>query len=196
MSNSTLDLNGCLRNCSNRGLCPFNPQTQTFMCICNEHYTGLACQHDTRPCSINGQCLHQGLCSSNANLTNTIISSAYQCKCVGNFTGTNCENYLNVCESEKCSSQGFCYANENTNEWTCKCYAEYSGNTCEIANGLTLKIIKYAKTSSLVVLLSVIGTFVFIIVVNDVSSFFCSKQKVIRRKYTISNRVKRFKYFN
>jgi hypothetical protein len=166
------------------------------MCICNEHYTGMACQHDTRPCSINGQCLHQGLCSSNANLTNTIISSSYQCKCVSNFTGTNCENYLNVCESEKCSSQGFCYANENTNEWTCKCYAEYSGNTCEIANGLTLKIIKYAKTSSLVVLLSVIGTFCFLIVANDVINIFCSKKRVTQPKCEMSNRIQKFKYHN
>ena len=190
LSNSTFDLSGCLRSCSNRGTCPFNIQTQTFKCDCDQYFTGSSCQYDTRPCSLNGQCLHNGLCS------NTMSANvSYECKCSGNFTGTNCETFSNVCQSETCSSNGHCYVNE-ANEWSCKCYTDYSGDKCETANTL-VKVVKYAKTSSLVVFLSVICTFTFLIVANDILNIFCPKSKLIKKILkTQRPKVEKFEYHN
>ena len=191
LENSSFDMSGCLRSCSNRGMCPFNTQTQTFKCECNQYYTGTACQYDTRPCSINGQCMHAGLCSNTLSVSNT----SYECKCSGNFTGTNCETYANECQNEiDCSSHGQCHLNEN-NEWSCKCYADYSGEKCELANDF-VKVVKYAKTSSLIVFLSVITTFCLLILFNDFSSLFCSKPNFKRKKQVITHKVRRFKYHN
>ena len=193
LSNSTFYINGCLRNCSNHGTCPFNAQTQTFMCICDGYYTGLACQIDTRPCSQNGLCLHKGICLS-PEVTNNFINDSFECKCKENFKGSNCENLLDVCLNEKCSSHGHCYVNDN-NQMGCKCYSDYTGEKCE-STGTLVKIIKYTQASSLVVFLSVISVFSILIIANDVANIFCSKRKNKPKRTVVTIRIKQFKYFN
>ena len=160
LENSTFDLNGCIRNCSNRGQCPFATQ---FTCVCDPYFLGPACQTDTRPCAVKEQCMHQGQCGKRQNFTGNY---SLECQCENTFNGLNCENLVDVCQNEKCSSQGSCWANEN-NEARCKCFVDYSGDKCENANTMS-KVIKYAKISSLTLFLSTIGVFIILIVVNDI----------------------------
>ncbi len=164
LANPRYDLNGCLRNCTNRGLCLLDTRLQVFTCSCDSLFSGRHCQIDDRNCS-QSQCLNQGKCtsSSQSNSTSLVSSSLSTCQCEKNFNGTYCEIYLDVCESEKCSNNGHCWVRGNNNEVICKCYEDYSGEQCEKANVMS-KIIKYVRVSSLTLFLSGIGTFVFLIV--------------------------------
>jgi hypothetical protein len=81
-----------------------------------------------------------------------------------------------VCESEKCSNNGHCWVKGKNNEVICKCYEDYSGEQCETANVMS-KIIKYVRVSSLTLFLCTIGTFVFLIVANDVANLFCKTSR-------------------
>ncbi len=172
LANSTFDLNGCLRNCTNRGICLFDNKLQAFGCLCDPLFGGNSCQIDRHPCS-NNQCLHNGLCMS------TYMTS--QCQCGKSFNGTNCEIYLDVCDSEKCSNNGHCWIKGN-NDMVCKCYVDYNGKNCE--NGNTMRnIIKYVRVSSLTLFLSTICTFCVLIVANDVVNLFCKKSRRKTKEY-------------
>lgn len=164
--NSTFDLNGCLRNCTNRGICLFDNKLQAFACSCDPLFSGNSCQIDRHPCSQN-ECLYNGQCMSTAMMS--------QCQCEKNFNGTNCEIYLDVCESEKCSNNGHCWIKGN-NEMVCKCYVDFNGENCENANTMR-NIIKYVRVSSLTLFLSTICTFCVLIVANDVANLFCKKSR-------------------
>ena len=83
------DLNSCLVNCSNQGVCQqFN---QTYECQCNQNYMGSSCQTDTRPC-FNNNCLNNATCVNTLNMT----MESYRCECPSNglFYGQYCENKI------------------------------------------------------------------------------------------------------
>ena len=52
-----------------------------------------------------------------------------KCKCQKNFYGKNCENKVNICQNQKCSSHGVCY--DNGLEPKCKCFIYYYGDECQ-----------------------------------------------------------------
>ena len=71
--NSNYDLSGCIVNCTNRGFCRFDSVSNSFMCSCDEYYTGQVCQIDLRACS-SAPCLNNATCVDN----NT---QSFKCEC-------------------------------------------------------------------------------------------------------------------
>ena len=178
LSNTTHDLNECLTNCSSRGKCMLlNKDQNRYGCVCDEDfYVGVSCQIDLRPCSQSGQCLNNGTCI-NTYLNNTCRGRAskeftFECQCGPNFYGQYCEIRKEYSSKDMCSSHGHVSSFEDANgKFKCKCYVNYSGEKCEIED-LMIKVVKYARISSLTLFLITIGTFVFLIVANDVINLF------------------------
>jgi hypothetical protein len=178
LSNTTHDLNECLINCSNRGKCLLlNKDQNVYGCICDEDfYAGKSCQIDLRPCSQSSQCLNNGTCI-NTHLNNTCkwivpVEFSFECICGSNFYGKYCELRKEYSSKEMCSSHGRVSSLDDSNgKYKCKCHVDYSGEKCEIEDTM-IKIVKYAKISSLTLFLITIGTFALLIVANDIINLF------------------------
>ena len=193
LANSTINLNRCLTNCSNRGKCSLNSQQNIYICVCNEiYFQGVQCELDIRPCSSRSQCLNNGTCE------NLLLNNEYsfECKCRNNFYGQFCEHRNSSFDKKLCSFNGRVYYDENE-DLKCQCFVDYTGEKCEYANTMT-KVIQYTRISSLTLLLICIGTFVILIVANDLFNYFIlhpkrKKQKKIHNETSI---IYRFKYYN
>ncbi|CAF0782161.1 unnamed protein product [Brachionus calyciflorus] len=169
------DLNDCLSNCSDHGLCKMNDNFK-YLCECKGSFKGSRCQINTDPCSSN-PCLNNGNCISN------LYENTYFCECAleNNHTklykGQNCEYKIDVCENETCSKNGICIHN---NKPICKCFSMYSGEKCQDESN-DLKAIKSVKTTSSVIAIIIIA-FLFIgVVLNDVSNFYFKIKKNKRK---------------
>ena len=101
------DLNGCLVNCSSKGICQLNSNTPMYECECDSHFSGSSCQHDLRPCS-SGPCLNNGTC---LNINN---DTSFQCECQNTFYGQFFEKQISICQNKTCNQKGFCFNNRNT----------------------------------------------------------------------------------
>lgn len=53
----------------------------------------------------------------------------YVCLCLPGFTGNNCQNNINYCESEPCMNNGICA--EKQGGFSCTCLPNYTGLRCE-----------------------------------------------------------------
>jgi hypothetical protein len=69
---SNNDMSSCLSNCSNKGICVLNSPMQKYLCECNEYFTGVSCQTDTRPCARTNKCLNNGTCINSYNSTRAV----------------------------------------------------------------------------------------------------------------------------
>ncbi|XP_060035627.1 protocadherin Fat 3 isoform X2 [Erinaceus europaeus] len=69
-----------------------------------------------------GPCQHGGSCAS-------LPSGGYQCTCLSQFTGRNCEAEITACFPNPCRNGGSCDAMGNT--FLCSCKAGLTGVTCE-----------------------------------------------------------------
>ncbi|XP_029421607.1 protocadherin Fat 3 isoform X4 [Nannospalax galili] len=67
-------------------------------------------------------CLHGGSCSG-------LPSGGYQCTCLSQFTGRNCESEITACFPNPCRNGGSCDPIGNT--FICSCKAGLTGVTCE-----------------------------------------------------------------
>ncbi|MEJ1272768.1 hypothetical protein NN561_003622 [Cricetulus griseus] len=67
-------------------------------------------------------CLHGGSCSG-------LPSGGYQCSCLSQFTGRNCESEITACFPNPCRNGGSCDPIGNT--FVCSCKAGLTGVTCE-----------------------------------------------------------------
>ena len=75
-------------------------------------------------------CVH-GNCSNNID--------NFTCECTPGYTGVNCENDLDECESSPCNDNGWNHCINDINKYKCICAAGYSGENCE--GKLTLRLI-------------------------------------------------------
>jgi len=186
IKNGTYDFNGCLVNCTNHGQCMLDLKLKEFICKCNTNFIGPSCQKDIRPCS-SMPCMNNGTCIKEQNGTNE-----FRCECQKSlYEGRYCEKRVNLCENRTCSMNGICW--NVTNSVYCKCFIGYSGNECELED-IQAKILRESvKYTSLVVFITCLLTFVFIVVCNDVLSFFGIGD---RSKITLKRGRKSFKYYN
>ena len=149
------DLNDCLSNCSNNGLCVLTKNK--FTCVCDQNYGGNKCQIDLRPCYSN-PCLNNATCYDHNNHSENIYS--FTCVCDQFHYGTNCEMSINVCENETCSSKGICFGLNY--EPKCKCFKFYSGEKCEIESSEMKNIKVIVSTSRMIAIGVLISLFLLI----------------------------------
>jgi hypothetical protein len=159
---SDIDVNSCLLNCSNQGVCTL--KNQTYVCECNANFIGKSCQIDTRPCSQSNKCLNNGTCINSLDLT------SYSCKCVENglYYGEYCENMRNLCENVTCSFHGYC--TQSQSDTKCKCYNGYEGKDCETEIKV-LKIVKNVQWLATAICIIVILIFWSLVIGSDVLDF-------------------------
>jgi hypothetical protein len=189
------DLNACLSNCSNNGLCVYDSAKDKFVCSCSWVFlSGRACEIDSRGCSSN-PCLNNATCSSRVNLNGSAIffsNSSFFCSCDRFHTGSNCETKIDACYNETCSNNGVCY--ELNNEPKCKCFSFYLGDKCENVSN-ELMVIKTVIWYSMILAIVTIVSFYCVIALMDLSKFLCDRKsfltekrkKPIYKKYTYIN---------
>ena len=160
------NLDGCLLNCSNKGVCSFNPDTNKLFCLCKSAYLiGDSCQIDTRPCSSN-PCLNNGSCSDIRNNNSTL---EFKCSCGRFYEGIYCESKIDVCKNETCSGNGKC---EDVNSQAkCKCFSMFLGERCEAKSEELVKIQSVISTATLIAIIAV-GLFYCTFIAMDISKMY------------------------
>ncbi len=158
------DINACLLNCSNQGVCKLDRQLQKYICECNANFMGKSCQTDERPCSQANKCLNSGTCINSLDLT----SSSCQCPENGLYYGRYCENMRNLCENMTCSSHGYCIQNQTDTQ--CKCFTGFRGDKCEIESN-SIIVVKNVQWTSTIICIVCISTFWLLIIGSDVLDF-------------------------
>ena len=145
------DLNSCITNCSDYGMCTYTDSL--FTCVCDSiYYGGPNCNVDQRHC-FNNTCMHNGTC-------NEFYSAGFECKCPSLYYGTNCENKVDLCANVTCSYHGNCMVDNTNNSVWCDCYSLYSGDACE-AKSPELETIETAATiSTSLAIVSLVSLFV------------------------------------
>merc|ERR1712168_1512399 len=66
-------------------------------------------------------CKNGGTCSSSPG--------SYLCKCQDGWTGNNCDQDIDECQSNPCKNGGTCH--DQVNGFRCSCQAGYAGKNCE-----------------------------------------------------------------
>jgi hypothetical protein len=167
---SNADINACLLNCSNQGVCKLNTQTLKYFCECSQYFIGTSCQTDERPCSQSNKCLNNGTCINSLDLT----SFTCQCPQNGPFYGQYCENTINLCENVTCSLHGYCLQSQNKTK--CQCLNGYEGEQCELESN-TIKVVKNVQWTTTIICIICIVTFIILILGNDFFNFLKAGQK-------------------
>jgi hypothetical protein len=181
------DLNACLNNCSNHGICTLNQTIGKYVCECDSNFVGSLCQTDTRPCS-SSPCLNNGTCVTHND------SSSFKCECETSFYGIFCENQVNLCLNSSCSTLGgFCFINSTTKRLQCKCKIGFSGLDCEIENTKSKSIRMSVLFLTILVCCSCFSITVILIVSNDILNYFGIKDKKNKDKKDKKNVVKKIK---
>lgn len=183
--NQNVDLNDCMANCSNNGICVYSTLQNKYLCQCFTYFSGSMCQIDLRPCSQN-PCLNGGLCIQNGS---SIVDLSYYCVCMQNYQGVRCELKTDICSNETCSNHGTCIDLFNTTK--CKCYDLYEGEKCENESEY-LKTINKVINSSLIIAIITIIIFYLIFIVSDLLVW---KLKQKRKEKYIKNKNNIFKKF-
>ncbi|CAF1112485.1 unnamed protein product [Brachionus calyciflorus] len=166
-----LDLNDCLTNCSNKGVCKYFKNVNKYKCVCDVGFFGESCQKDLNPCS-SSPCLNEGLCL-------IMNKSSFKCECLSNaFAGNFCEKEIDLCQNETCSSQGRCSVQNKKPK--CDCFNLFSGEKCQIESYELIVTKRIIKTASIIAIIIIILFFLILIVI-DLSKFFCSRKKFNRK---------------
>lgn len=88
--------------------------------------------------------MNNGICINNFN--------SFTCKCAGNWTGFNCNMFLNnnvkqkqmdtncLDDDKKCLNGGSCLKYSHESYYSCKCAPNFTGKTCEIEMSTKLNI--------------------------------------------------------
>ena len=189
------NLDGCLLNCSNKGICTFNPDINKLFCLCNSVYLiGDSCQIDSRPCSSN-PCLNNGSCSDNSNKNSFNSTLEFKCSCDRFYEGRYCESRIDVCKNETCNGNGKC---EDVNSQAkCKCFSMFLGEKCEVKSEELVKIQSVISTATLIAIIAV-GLFYCSFIAMDLSKVCVrNRNKNKWKKYGSKKvHVQKFTYVN
>ena len=166
------NVNDCLNNCSNNGLCNILNSTH-LLCKCDTYFEGRECQFNMRPCYSN-PCLNSGKCIEDMS------DLKFECNCTEFHYGTYCENKIDVCQNETCSYNGVCQDRKNMPE--CDCFYLYEGEKCEIISA-ELKTIKSIISITSIIAIIILVTFCLFICSMDLLKL-CNRRKKrrVRRK--------------
>ncbi|CAF1035290.1 unnamed protein product [Brachionus calyciflorus] len=177
-----LDLNDCLTNCSNQGVCKYFKNVNKYKCDCDVGFFGESCQKDLNPCS-SSPCLNEGLCL-------IMNKSSFKCECLSNYyTGDFCEKEIDLCQNETCSSQGRCSVQNKKPK--CYCFNLFSGEKCQIESNDGKVIKQIIKTATIITIIILVSFFLILILI-DVSNYFARGKKVFR----VKNKFQKLQYFN
>ncbi|CAF1012454.1 unnamed protein product [Brachionus calyciflorus] len=171
-----LDLNDCLTNCSNQGVCKYFKNINKYKCDCDVGFFGDSCNKDLNPCSSN-PCLNDGVCTH-------ISKSSFKCECSSNYyDGDFCEKEIDLCQNETCSSQGRCTVQNQKSK--CICFKSFYGDKCQNESYELIVTKRIIKTASIIAII-VLVTFFLILILFDITNIFCpSKKKLRKRKSNI-----------
>ncbi|XP_063727825.1 uncharacterized protein LOC134855275 isoform X2 [Symsagittifera roscoffensis] len=117
--------------CKHGGDCRMDVTMGTYSCKCpdNSGFWGRNCEYFNE-CR-NNPCKHQGICR---NMTyGRDGRGEYNCECMGNFQGKDCEEWNHCKTPGYCEYQGECSFVGHNNS-VCKCRTGYYGNRCENYN--------------------------------------------------------------
>jgi predicted small secreted protein len=190
LSQQTGDISGCLLQCSSQGLCQLNQNTQMYECGCNTYFSGSACQYDSRPCS-SSPCLNNGTCTSVQGLNSTL---SFECECQNTYYGIYCEKQIDICQNQTCNGKGYCFNSQNSPK--CKCFSGFSGDECDLTS-VQVKIVQSVQFTSSLLCFIVIGTFITMVILNDLLKIFCNKKQNSKEEnLNEAPKIIRFKYHN
>ena len=173
---SNLDINNCVSNCSNNGVCKLLDDSNIFGCICDSDHTGSKCEIDLRPCSTY-PCLNYKNCENvfdsvyfdpNKQTIRNIYSD-FKCYCKQYFYGKRCELEINLCQNETCSGNGICTEikdiKSNNKSVKCNCFGidSFEGDKCEFKSSKRKTVETAVKTSSIIAICVLISLFCLLI---------------------------------
>ncbi|UJR32393.1 hypothetical protein I4U23_019855 [Adineta vaga] len=153
-----------LQPCQNDGICFNNiSNATTYTCSCKTGFNGTHCQINYQPCKVD-TCWNNGTC-------NETTLTTFECLCQPGWTENHCERQINYCENVKCSNGGIC--RPLFRDYVCECLGtSYSGRHCElVANLLYIRRI-VSKSVGYIALLSIIGVFLLVIILDILKYFF------------------------
>jgi hypothetical protein len=76
-----------------------------------------------------------------------------------------CEEQIDICQNQTCNGKGYCFNSQNSPK--CKCFTGYSGDVCDLTL-VQVKIVKSVQFTSSLLCIIVIGTFITMVVINDI----------------------------
>ncbi|XP_055338186.1 protein eyes shut homolog isoform X2 [Paramacrobiotus metropolitanus] len=107
--------------CFNDGVC--KDTLDGYECRCEFPYVGRQCETTlcgsdlSNPCQ-NGNCV-----------IDTTVSGGFKCECAAGFTGTFCDEAVDVCSGQSCSNHGLCV--NDIASYQCLCVPGWTGKNCE-----------------------------------------------------------------
>ncbi|XP_078617064.1 uncharacterized protein LOC144885163 [Branchiostoma floridae x Branchiostoma japonicum] len=119
---------GCQSTCHCSSIGPEACDRYTGECRdgCASGWTGPNCQEELtsfREVCIPNPCRNGGTCSPDPT------TSAFSCVCEPGYTGQQCQQEIDECESTPCQNGGVCY--DEVGSYLCVCPQEYTGVNCE-----------------------------------------------------------------
>ncbi|XP_008850006.1 stabilin-1 [Nannospalax galili] len=111
--------------CNGHGTC-LDGMAGNGTCVCQENFSGSACQECRDPKRFGPDC--QSVCSCVHGLCSHGPLGNGSCLCFAGYTGPRCDQELQVCQDQKCPQNSQCSAEAPT----CKCLPGYTqqGNIC------------------------------------------------------------------
>lgn len=134
--------------CKNSGLCSL-AGANSYTCQCQFGWLGNQCTESQYDCPqgyqitiqpdgtstcIPNQCTALSPCLNNGVCMLSPSSLGYTCDCPVGYTGSNCNQKVDVCFALPCGYHGQCSATSNSS-YVCKCDSKWSGTHCDINNG-------------------------------------------------------------
>ena len=117
-----------------------------YQCVCEDGFTGKNCQINKGRSQLiflfKSFCLslackakitliaapddcEDAECANNSTCIDGV--NKYRCDCLPGFSGDQCQNNINECDSQPCEN-GQC--KDGINDFSCSCYQGYTGKTC------------------------------------------------------------------
>ena len=111
--------------CLDAGFCAKRKDNNRRFCLCDALYAGDDCLDNTSPCSVE-PCQNSAICEADSSAI-----AGYRCRCLGGFTGVNCETNVDDCSFHEDQCNGAPCV-DRVQSFFCDCaVAGGTGSTCE-----------------------------------------------------------------